>query len=57
MSLIGLLIFVIVIALVWWLVVTYLLPILPQPFRTIVIVILVLIVIVWLLSLIGIVHV
>jgi hypothetical protein len=54
MSLIGLLIFIIVIALVWWLITAYLLPHVPQPFRTIIIVILVLIAIFWLLSLIGI---
>ena len=53
MSLISLLIFIIVLALIFWLVTAYLLPILPQPFRTIVIVILVIIAIVWLLSIIG----
>jgi hypothetical protein len=54
MSLIGLLVFVIIIALVWWLLSVYILPHVPQPFRTIIIVILVLIAIFWLLSLIGI---
>ena len=56
MSLIGLLVFIIVIALVWWLLTAYVLPHVPQPFRTIIIVICVLIVIIWLLSLIGVVH-
>lgn len=53
MSLIGLLVWVIVLALVWWLLVTYILPHVPQPFRTIIIVVCVLILIFWLLSLIG----
>jgi hypothetical protein len=54
MSLISLLIFVIVLALVWWLLTAYLLPDVPQPFRTIIIIILVIIVIFWLLGIIGI---
>jgi hypothetical protein len=55
MDLISLLIFVIVIALVWYLLTTYVFPLLPPPFRTVVIVICVLIAIVWLLGLIGVV--
>lgn len=54
MSLLTLLMFVIVAALVWWLLTTYLLPVLPEPFRTIVLVICVLIAILWLLSIVGI---
>ena len=56
MSLIGLLIWIIVVCLVIWLITAYLLPHVPQPFRTIIIVICVIILIVWLLSLIGVVH-
>lgn len=54
MDLVSLLITVVVLALVWYLLTTYVLPLLPSPFRTIVIVVLVLIAIVWLLALIGI---
>lgn len=42
-----------VLALVWWLFSTYVLPHVSEPFRTIIIVLLVLAVCAWLLSLIG----
>ncbi len=54
MDLISLLVLVIVLALVWYLLTRYLLPLLPEPFRTIVLVIVVLICIVFLLGMIGI---
>jgi cell division protein FtsX len=54
MSLIGFIIFIVVLCLVWWLLTAYLLPHVPQPFRTIIIVVLVIIAIIWLLSIIGI---
>lgn len=54
MDIVSLLVFVVVAALIWFLVITYLLPLLPEPARTIVLVIVVLIAIVWLLGFIGI---
>jgi hypothetical protein len=50
---IGLIIFIVVAILIWWLFSAYLLPHIPQPFRTIIVVILVLIAIFWLLGIIG----
>jgi len=52
MSLVGILIALIVLGLIWWLVQTYILPRVAEPFRTIVIVVMVVIFIIWLLSLI-----
>jgi CHASE2 domain-containing sensor protein len=43
-----------VLALVWWLFSTYVLPRVPEPFRTVIIVVLVVAVCLWLLSLVGI---
>jgi len=43
-----------VLALVWWIFSTYILPHVVEPFRTIIIVVIALFVIVWLLSLVGI---
>lgn len=43
-----------VFALVWWLFSTYVLPHVPDPFKTIIIVILVVALCLWLLSLVGI---
>jgi hypothetical protein len=54
MGLIELLVIVVVLALVFWLVRAYLLPLLPAPFGTIVLVILVIVAILLLLGLIGI---
>lgn len=52
-SVISVVVVLIVLALVWWLFSTYVLPRLPEPFRTIIIVVLVLAVCLWLLSLVG----
>jgi len=54
MGLIELLVVVIVLALVFWLVRAYLIPLLPAPWGTVVLVILVVIAILFLLGLIGI---
>lgn len=53
MSLIQIVITLLVLALCWWLFQTYILPRVPEPFKTIIIVILVLFVILWLLSIAG----
>lgn len=52
-SIVSIVVVLIVLALVWWLFSAYVLPRLPEPFRTIIIVVLVLAVCLWLLSLIG----
>ena len=52
MPLLSILIALVILGLIWWLVQTYLLPRVAEPFRTIVIVVMVLIVILWLVSLI-----
>lgn len=44
----------VVLGLVWWLFSSYVLPHVPDPFRTIIIIVLVLAVCLWLLSLVGI---
>ena len=54
MSLISLLVVIVVLALVWWLLTKYLIPLLPAPWGTIVTVICVIIAILILLSFIGI---
>jgi len=48
------LIVLLVFALVWWLLSAFILPRLPEPFRTIIIVVCILILILYLLSLVGI---
>jgi hypothetical protein len=53
MDLISLVITLIVLGLVWWLLTAYILPHVPEPLRTIIIVLLIVIVILWLLSLVG----
>jgi hypothetical protein len=53
MSIIGIVVTLLVLALVWWLFSTYILPRVAEPFRTIIIVILVLGVCLWLLNLVG----
>ncbi len=52
-SVVGIIAVLIVLAQVWWLFSTYVLPRLPEPFRTLIIVVLVIAVCLWLLSLIG----
>lgn len=54
MSLISLLVVIIVLALVWWLLTKYLIPLLPAPWGTIVLVICVIIAILILLGMVGI---
>jgi hypothetical protein len=54
MSLVGILVVLLVLGLVWWLLQAYVLPIVPQPFRTLIVVVLVLIVCIWLLNIAGI---
>lgn len=54
-TLISLLVTLVIFGLIWWLLQTYVLPKVAEPFGTIIIVILVLFVIFWLLSLIGVV--
>jgi hypothetical protein len=54
MSIIGIVVVLLVLALVWWLFSTYILPRVPEPFKTIIIVVLVLGVCLWLLSIAGI---
>ena len=51
MDIISLLITAVILGLVLWLIYKYLLPLLPDPFRTIVQVLIILAVIVWLLTL------
>lgn len=53
MSIIGIVVVLLVLALVWWLFSTYILPRVPEPFKTIIIVVLVLGVCLWLLNLAG----
>ena len=53
MPIIHLIVVLLVLALVWWLFSSYILPRVPETFRTIIIVILVLAVCLWLLSLVG----
>jgi hypothetical protein len=53
MSVIGIVVVLLVLALVWWLFSTYILPRVPEPFKTIIIVVLVLGVCLWLLQLAG----
>ena len=51
----NIIVILLILALVWWLFSTYILPHVVEPFRTVIIILLVLMVIVWLLSLIGVV--
>lgn len=53
MSIIGIVVVLLVLALVWWLFSAYILPRVPEPFKTIIIVVLVLGVCLWLLNLAG----
>jgi hypothetical protein len=53
-GLVTLFVYLIVAALVWWLLTGYLLPLLPEPARTVVLVVVVLIAILFLLSIVGI---
>lgn len=53
MSVISLVVVLLILALVWWLFSTYILPRVVEPFRTIIIVVLVLGACLWLLNLIG----
>jgi hypothetical protein len=53
MSLIGLLIFIVVAILIFWLIFHYLLPLLPAPWRTVVTVIIIVIIIIVLLNWLG----
>jgi hypothetical protein len=53
MSIIGIVVVLLVLALVWWLFSTYILPHVSEPFRTIIIVVLVLGVCLWLLNVAG----
>lgn len=52
---VHILVVLIIFGLVWWLLQTYVLPKVAEPFRTIIIVILVLLLVFWLLGLVGIV--
>ncbi len=54
MPILQIIIVLLVLGLVWWLFSTYVLPRVPEPFKTIIIVVLVLAVCLWLLSLVGI---
>lgn len=54
MSVIGIVVVLLVLALVWWLFSTYILPRVPEPFKTIIVVVLVLGVCLWLLNVAGI---
>ena len=54
MSLISLVIVLLVLGLVWWLFSTYIMPRVPEPFRSIIIIVVVLAACLWLLSLAGI---
>jgi hypothetical protein len=53
MPIVQIIVMLLVFALVWWLFSTYVLPRVPDPFKTIIIVILVVAVCLWLLSLVG----
>lgn len=53
MPILQLIVVLLILALVWWLFSTYVLPRVPEPFKTIIIVILVVGVCLWLLSLVG----
>lgn len=54
MPIVQIVVMLLVFALVWWLFSTYVLPHVPDPFKTIIIVILVVALCLWLLSLVGI---
>ena len=54
MPIIQIIVVLLVLALVWWLFNTYVMPRVPEPFKTIIIVVLVVAVCLWLLSLVGI---
>ena len=54
MPIVQIVVMLLVFALVWWLFSTYVLPRVPEPFKTIIIVVLVVAVCLWLLSLVGI---
>jgi hypothetical protein len=54
MPIVQIIVVLLVLALVWWLFSTYVLPRVPEPFRTVIIVVLVVAVCLWLLSLVGI---
>ena len=54
MPIVQIIVMLLVFALVWWLFSTYVLPRVPEPFKTIIIVVLVVAVCLWLLSLAGI---
>lgn len=56
MGLIDLLVIVLVLAIVFWLLTQYILPVIPKPWGTIIVVIVALIVILWLLSRIGVLN-
>lgn len=53
MTLVNIIVILVVLGLVWWLFSSYVLPRLPEPFRTIIIIVVVLFACVWLLSLAG----
>ncbi len=55
MPLLTIVVYLLVFALVWWLFSTYVLPRVPDPFKTIIIVVLVIGLCIWLLSLVGVV--
>ena len=52
-TIVRMLVALIIFGLVWWLLVTYVLPKLAEPFRTIINVILVILLILWLFGLVG----
>jgi hypothetical protein len=54
MPIVQIIVMLLVFALVWWLFSTYVLPRVPEPFKTIIIVVLVVAVCLWLLSIVGI---
>ena len=54
MPIINIIVVLLVLALAWWVFQTYALPRVPEPFKTIIIVLLALVVCLWLLSLVGI---
>jgi hypothetical protein len=56
MSIIGIVVVLLVLALVWWLFSAYILPRIVEPFRTVIIVVLVLGACLWLLNLAGIIS-
>lgn len=53
MGLIQIVVFLVVLGIVWWLFSTYVLPRVPEPFKTLIIIVLVLAVCLWLLSFAG----